>query len=131
MTPTAHRQPLEEQIAQWRQYLHRRRAIHGPDVEELESHLRDHMVALTDAGLAPDEAFLIAVKRLGSLDVWSREFAREHSERLWRQLVVTPDDIDDTRTHTWGEPLIVLGLAVAAACFTPSRSTPNGWREVG
>jgi hypothetical protein len=35
--------PLEEQIAQWRGYLRRRRAINGPDVEELEGHLRDQM----------------------------------------------------------------------------------------
>ena len=35
MTTFADR-PLEEQIAQWRTYLLRRRAIHRPDVEELE-----------------------------------------------------------------------------------------------
>ena len=115
MTPSPDRPPLEEQIAHWRRYLHRRRAINGPDVEELEGHLRDQVVALTDAGLAADEAFLIAVKRMGSLDALSREFAREHSERLWRQLVVAAGDIDDTGTNTWAETLIVLSLALAAA----------------
>jgi hypothetical protein len=40
MTTVADR-PLEEQIAQWRAYLRRRQAVHGPDVEELEGHLRD------------------------------------------------------------------------------------------
>jgi len=44
-------QPLEEQIAQWREYLRRRQVLHGPDVEELEGHLRDQLVALTEAGL--------------------------------------------------------------------------------
>src|SRR2546423_13004925 len=68
---------LEEQIAQWRGYLLRRRAIEGPDVDELEGHLKDEVTVLTDAGLAGDEAFLVAVKRLGSLDALSREFARE------------------------------------------------------
>jgi hypothetical protein len=68
MTTSADRSPLEEQIAQWRLYLRRRRAIHGPDVEELEGHLRDQMAVLTEAGLAGDEAFLVAVKRLGSLE---------------------------------------------------------------
>ena len=63
-------QPLEEQIAQWRAYLRRRQALHGPDVEELESHLRDQLVALTDAGLTGDEAFLVAVKRGGSKAVF-------------------------------------------------------------
>ena len=91
MTVPADRSPLEEQITQWRLYLSRRRAIHGPDVEELEGHLRDQMAVLTEAGLAAEEAFLIAVKRIGSLDALSREFAREHSERLWKQLVIAPE----------------------------------------
>ena len=30
------------------------------------------------------------MKRLGELDAVSREFAQEHSERLWKQLVVGP-----------------------------------------
>jgi hypothetical protein len=84
-------------------------------VEELEGHLRDQMVALTDAGLAADEAFLIAVKRMGSLDALSREFAHEHSERLWRQLVVASDDSDGAGTNAWAETLVVLSLALAAA----------------
>ena len=88
MTTSADGPLLEEQIAQWRMYLRRRRAIHDPDVDELEGHLRDQLVALTDAGLAGDEAFFIAVKRMGSLDALSREFARAHSERLWKQLVI-------------------------------------------
>ena len=82
---------LEAQIAQWRAYLRRRRqAIHAPDVEELEGHLRDQLDALVDAGLSAEEAFLVAVKRMGDLDALSREFAREHSDRLWKQLVPTP-----------------------------------------
>lgn len=28
---------------------------------------------------------------MGSLDALSREFAREHSERLWKQLVIAPE----------------------------------------
>ena len=80
--------PLEAQIAQWRAYLRRRQAIHGSDVEELEAHLRDQLSALTEAGLAGDEAFLVAVKRMGSIDALSGEFARAHSERLWKQLVI-------------------------------------------
>src|SRR5439155_7724939 len=55
MTTFADR-PLEEQIAQWRAYVRRRHALHGPDVEELAGHLRDQLVALSEAGLAGDEA---------------------------------------------------------------------------
>src|SRR5207249_1155471 len=106
--------PLEEQIAQWRAYVRRRQALHGPDVEELEGHLRDQLVALTETGLAGDEAFLVAVKRMGSLDAVSREFARAHSERLWKQLVIAPD-ADESPNTAHAETLVVLSLAVGAA----------------
>ena len=107
--------PLEEQITQWREYLRRRQAVHGPDVEELEGHLRDQLAALTESGLTGEEAFLVAVKRMGSLDALSREFARAHSERLWKQLVIAPDSADEPADTKRSEILVVLGLAVAAA----------------
>src|SRR5512134_3784283 len=102
--------PLEEQIGQWRAFLRRRRAIDGPDVEELETHLRDQVGALTQAGLSEDEAFLVAVKRMGSLDALSREFAREHSDRLWKQLVIAPDGDAALQTVTRTEVFVVLAL---------------------
>jgi hypothetical protein len=107
--------PLEAQIGQWRAYLRRRRAISGPDVEELETHLRDQVGVLTRAGLAEDEAFLVAVKRMGSLDAISREFAREHSERLWKQLVIAPEDDAGPASVNGTETIVVFALAVAAA----------------
>ena len=108
-------QPLEEQIAQWRAYLRRRQGVHSPDVEELEGHLREQLVALTEAGLSGDEAFLVAVKRMGSLDALSREFARVHSERLWKQLVMAPNADDESANTAHAEILVVLSLALAAA----------------
>ncbi len=104
---------LEEQIAQWREYLRRHRAIDSPDVAELEDHLRNQVGELSGAGLASDEAFLIAVKRLGSLDALSLEFGREHTERLWKQLVI-PSSGDHSRT-SGREMLVVLVLALVAA----------------
>jgi hypothetical protein len=114
MTTFADR-PLEEQIAQWREYVRRGQAVHGTDVEELEGHLRDQLAALTEAGLAGDEAFLVAVKRMGSLDALSREFARAHSERLWKQLVMAADAVDESANTSHAETLVVLCLAIAAA----------------
>ena len=105
----------EAQIAQWRNWLRRRPAIRPPDVDELEGHLRDQIAALAAAGLSGDEAFLVAVKRMGSLDAVSREFAREHSERLWKQLVVAPASDPARGWLARREFLVVLGLAVAAA----------------
>jgi hypothetical protein len=106
---------LEAQIGQWRGYVQRHRVISPGDVDELESHLRDQVADLEQAGLSGDEAFLVAVKRLGSLDEVSREFAREHSERLWKQLVLTPELPEASATGSRRELVVVLALAVAAA----------------
>src|ERR687889_1854267 len=108
---------LEEQIDRWRSYLRRRQAIHSVDVAELEDHLREQITVLVDAGLAPDEAFLMAVKRMGSLDALSREFAREHSDRLWKQLVVAPSDSGEPRVLARTDAIVAFCLAVAAAVF--------------
>ena len=116
MSPTeAHGVSLDEQIDQWRSYLRRRQAIHQVDVAELEDHLREQVGTLMDSGLAADEAFLVAVKRMGDLDSLSREFAREHSERLWKQLVVAPSDTDAAAPEARTDALVAFGLAVAAA----------------
>ena len=113
---------LETQIALWRNYLRRRQAVHAVDVDadELEDHLRTQVAILSDGGLAPDEAFLIAIKRLGNLDALSREFAREYSERLWKQLVLAPDDQDPLRRREISaaartEAVVVVILATLAA----------------
>jgi len=81
----------EDRIGQWRRYLERRKAVGASDIAELEDHLRTRIAALGEAGLTPDEAFLVAAGRMGALDAVCREFAREHSERLWKQLVSDPD----------------------------------------
>jgi len=106
---------LETQIDQWRSYLRRRQAIHSVDVVELEDHLREQVGGLVDAGLDTDEAFLVAVKRMGNLDALSREFAREHSERLWKQLVIAPADPIAPGARTSTDALVAICLAVAAA----------------
>ncbi|HUX34873.1 MAG TPA: permease prefix domain 1-containing protein [Gemmatimonadaceae bacterium] len=106
---------LEVQIDQWRSYLLRRQAIHSVDVAELEDHLREQVAGLVASGLASDEAFLVAVKRMGGLDALSREFAREHSDRLWKQLVVGPADAADPRPGSRTDAFVAFGLAVAAA----------------
>ena len=92
---------LEEQIDAWRGYLAGARAVDATDVDELEDHLRGQITDLAAAGLSEREAFLVAVGRLGAVDEVSREFAREHSDRLWKQLVL------------WDEPSAGSGRAGA------------------
>jgi hypothetical protein len=105
---------VESQIAEWRAYVARAPALDGRDVDELEAHLRDQIAELDAAGLTADEAFLVAVTRMGDLDTLSREFAREHSGRLWKQLVLKGEDEPARPSSRWFEALVfALGAAVA------------------
>ena len=105
---------VEAQIDEWRSFTRRRRELTGPDTDELEDHLRARIDELTGAGLAPDEAFLVAVKRMGSLDSLTREFAREHSERLWKQLVLVADGAGPVSDRGVGTTLAWAVLAAVA-----------------
>ncbi len=102
---------LETDIAEWRARITRSGAVTAADADELEGHLRDELAALRDAGLAEDEAFLVAVKRLGSVDRITAEFAREHSERLWKQLVLDRREPEPERASF---PRMAAVAAVAA-----------------
>jgi hypothetical protein len=104
---------LEEQIESWRSYLRRRQTTHSVDVAKLEDRLREQIAVLIGAGLAADEAFLVAVKRMGALDALSREFASENSDRLWKQLAVVPSDSGRPRART--DAVVAFSLATAAA----------------
>jgi hypothetical protein len=103
---------VETQIAEWRTYVANAPGVNGHDLDELEDHLRHQIAELNAVGLADDEAFLVAVKRMGDLDSLSREFAREHSGRLWKQLVLSGDDEPARAPSGW---LTTLAFAVAAA----------------
>jgi hypothetical protein len=102
---------VESQIAEWRAYVADAPGVNGRDVDELEDHLRGQIAELNAAGLKDDEAFLVAVKRMGDLDDLSREYAREHSGRLWKQLFRADDEPARASTG-WVEP---LAFAMAAA----------------
>jgi hypothetical protein len=118
MTAGEGQEGLEAQVAQWRQYVQGRRELKQPDADELEDHLRGSVEELVAVGLSADEAFLVAVKRMGSLDELSREFAREHSERLWKQLVLTgesggPVAQKRSRRDLWVMVACAVGAAVS------------------
>lgn len=103
---------VESQILEWRAFVAKAPTVNGRDVDELEAHLRDQIAELDAAGLTADEAFLVAVKRMGDLDTLSREFAREHSGRLWRQLFLSGGGEQQQPDSRWPEALV---FAVAAA----------------
>ncbi|HLF44039.1 MAG TPA: permease prefix domain 1-containing protein, partial [Acidimicrobiia bacterium] len=88
--------------------------VNGRDVDELEGHLRDQIAELDALGLTADEAFLVAVKRMGDVDTLTREFAREHSDRLWKQLVPRNDD-EPAPPSNGGFEALAFALAAAVA----------------
>jgi hypothetical protein len=104
---------VESQIAEWRAYVVNAPGVNGHDVDELEDHLRHQIAELNAAGLTADEGFLIAVKRLGDVDGLSREFAREHSGRLWKQLILSDDE--PPRTSSGWITTLVFAVAAAVA----------------
>ncbi len=110
---------LEAQIEAWRAHLRKSPTITRRDAAELEDHLREQVASLVADGLSSDEAFLVAVKRMGAIDALTREFAREHSDRLWKQLVLSGDQGvggADSLATGWSRKMwVALGLAVAAA----------------
>lgn len=125
---------LETQIGQWRAAILRGGSVDQADADELESHLREQIADLESIGLADDEAFLIAVRRLGQVDLITAEFAREHSDRLWKQLALTHQADDRPRSV-----LLMLGFAVLTAVLVqvarllagfPEASNPWFMRDV-
>ncbi len=108
---------VEARITEWREHVGRSRAIAEPDVDELETHLRDQMDDLTAVGLSSEEAFTVAVMRVGHLDSVSREYAREHTGRLWKHLVIVTEP-----TEGRSSPLveaIAFALAAGVAVHLP------------
>jgi hypothetical protein len=122
MTAPDGQSELEAQFAQWRHYVQRRPELQQSDAEELEDHLRGSVDELIAVGLRAGEAFLVAVTRMGSLDDLSREFAREHSERLWRQLVltgVTDGPVAQTRSRRDLLAMVICAAGAAASIKVP------------
>jgi hypothetical protein len=115
MTAPGGQDELEAQFAQWRDYVRRRPELRQSDADELEDHLRGSVDELVALGLRADEAFLVAVKRMGSLDDLSREFAREHSERLWKQLVLTGETDSPATDARSRRDLIAMVICAAGA----------------
>jgi hypothetical protein len=118
MTALDGREELEAQFAQWRHYVQRRRELQPSDAEELEDHLRGSVDELIAVGLRADEAFLVAVKRMGSLEELSREFAREHSERLWKQLVLTGQTDSPVAATRSRRDLLAMVICAAGAAVS-------------
>ena len=106
---------IDTDIARWRTAVTKDSAVDAADADELEGHLREQIAELVEVGLSPQEAFQIAVQRLGQVDQLTAEFAREHGERLWKQLALP--------TGTRQRPLLemIVFAALAAVLIQVAR----------
>lgn len=104
---------VESAIAAWKAEILAKSHLSAGDVQELEDHLRDEMEELQKAGLAEDEAFLIAVRRMGSSTALAGELALVDSDKAWRQLSApdVPPRPENRREVVW----VVAGALIAAA----------------
>lgn len=74
---------LDNAIRTWRSCLENSPAIREQDLDELDGHLRDSTVALQSKGLALEDSFLIATRRLGQHRLIEREFRKANLPRVW------------------------------------------------
>jgi len=74
---------LNDALRRWRRSLAGRAGLQGENLEELESHLRESVATLEHSGLSSEEAFFVALRRLGSAEALGREFALVHSRSVW------------------------------------------------
>ncbi len=114
---------VEGQISQWRRYVSAHPTVAGADVEELEDHLRAQIDDLRSVGLDDSEAFLVAVKRMGRMDDMWREFASEHSDRLWKQLVLPSGHASTSAGDRRG---LMAAIATAVAAALAASALVNG-----
>ena len=75
---------LNQALQQWLAGLGQSPHFRTENLSELESHVRDSVVALQSKGLSPDEAFLIGTRRVGSPAVLEAEFSKENGGQGWR-----------------------------------------------
>lgn len=74
---------LNRAVQQWRDNLEQSPAFRRDNLEELETHLRDSVAYLQQRGLAADEAFLIATRRVGTDAALGTEFGKTNTHGVW------------------------------------------------
>ncbi len=74
---------LNHAIQQWRENLGQSPAFRGENLNELESHLCDSTAAWQTRGLSAEEAFMVAVNRIGKGGALESEFGKVNGTAVW------------------------------------------------
>jgi hypothetical protein len=74
---------LDHAVEKWRERMFAAGIIKSTSLDELESHLRDHIARLTREGKGVEDAFDAAIQKIGQIDVLKKEFAKAEGFRDW------------------------------------------------
>ncbi|NUQ81907.1 MAG: hypothetical protein HUU10_09885 [Bacteroidetes bacterium] len=107
---------LNDEIQLWLSRIADRSNLSPEDMEELESHLMDSIDHLKASGLREDEAFLIAVRRLGSENELISEWSDSFATKIWKNLGKpdTPPDQDIIKRENYLTAAMYLLIALAS-----------------
>lgn len=108
---------LESQIQTWRKQLYAAGSIELQDIDELEAHLRDSVDELISKDLGEEEAYILAIHRLGDISVIHDEFAKISTEDIWKQLFI-PVHTTSAMRNIRKELGIVIILALLAGVLS-------------
>lgn len=80
---------LDDQLSKWRKQLLGGNVYSPSDIEELESHVLDSMDDLMEnKELTQEEAFWVAIHRIGNVDSLNGEFGKTNGWLLWRRRII-------------------------------------------
>ena len=101
---------LEQSIAEWRRQMQAAGIKMPVPLEELESHLREDITQQIRSGLSAQQAFEIAVQRIGQPGVLKSEFQKAKALAIERIITIAV-----------GTAALLEGLAVACLPVTQGR----------
>jgi hypothetical protein len=78
---------IEQALEAWKIRIGQSEAIRPIDLAELEQHVRDSVAHLVTTGLSDEEAFLVAIHRVGEPNQIASEFKQVNGAHIWGQRV--------------------------------------------
>jgi len=123
---------LESKIKEWSDALRQKGKFMHDDILELESHLRDEIDNLIKKDLSEEEAFIIAVKRLGDTHSLAEEYAKINNS-IWKELIFYENDKEYKKKIIQDIFLIVLLSLIAGTLakipqfFGIDAYSPDNW----
>lgn len=83
---------LEHAVNDYVLVIKKKGSLTGSDVEELKSHLYDATEDLQERGLTEEEAFIIASRRLGNINVLAKEYRKVNftleADKIWAYMLI-------------------------------------------